>query len=147
MKVVINKGRRWCSLLTRLKFFPWFRLGVKELKLTITIDQSMFALTGIRSCDWDSNKVFGICDGVDPHKNSFRISYVVQNDTIQFLYYFYENGLRKMEFLHRDYKVGETAVIGCKLPRKVSGRTLPPYYGGTCKAPQKIQYNAKMEYL
>ncbi len=156
MKVTINKGEHYPTLATRISFFPWVRVNVRELRLTMQIDKSMFAFTDVAKCEGDSHKVFGITKGFGDHqKDSFRISYIIHRrgaklpdaECVQFLLYDYVNSVLKMKFLPELYRAGEIAVIRHILPGAITGRTLPPYHGGDCTAPKTITYQAKCDFL
>lgn len=157
MKISILKGKHSCTFNTRLKFFPWVAFNVRELKLTVKVTGSMFVWHANEVCRYDSNKIFGISDGIftNHHKDSYRISYVVHKrgtklrdaDCIQFLYYNYVNGEKQSNFLPGLYMLGDTATISHKLPKAVTGRKLMPYHGGNCAATRNVFFDAKIEYL
>lgn len=148
----ILKGNHYCD------FSVFKAIGLTEQNFKVKFDSTAVYKTLTEDNQFDINKLFGFTEGLDPHKNSARIGWSYNNDSLRFYGYVYNNSVLatqeittcaigkvfncsiKIDKKNYIFSVGEKSIT---LERGVStdlaeGYQLYPYFGGDETAPHTI---------
>lgn len=148
----ILKGNHYCDI-SAIK-----AITLTEQNFKVKFDSTAVYKTLTEDNQFDINKLYGFSEGLDPHKNSARIGWSYNKDSLRLYGYVYNNSsLLSQEIA--TCKIGE--VIRCSirpdkrnyvftvndksislerdaLPDIVQGYQLYPYFGGDEVAPHNI---------
>lgn len=148
----ILQGNHYCDV------SAFKSVSLTELNFKVKFDSSAIYKSLTEDNQYDINKLFGFSEGIDPHKNSARIGWSFNNDSLRLYGYVYNNSILATQEI-TTCKIG--AVVKCSiktdkrnytflvddksitLERGVStdlaeGYQLFPYFGGDETAPHTI---------
>jgi len=148
----ILKGNHYCDI-SALK-----GISLTEQNFLVRFDSTAVYKTLTLDNQYDINKLFGFSEGADPHKNSARIGWAYNDDSLRLYGYVYSNSLLisqqistcrigavincSIKIVKRNYifRVNEKSI---SLERGATSDTaqgyqLYPYFGGDELAPHNI---------
>lgn len=133
-------------------------VSLKEQNFKVKFDSSAFYKTITEDNQFDINKLFGFSEGMDPHKNSARIGWSFNKDSLRLYGYVYNNAVLATQEI-TTCKIGDIISCSIKTDKKnytfivddksvtlergvtselAEGYQLYPYFGGDETAPHNI---------
>ena len=148
----ILKGNHYCDV------SAFKAISLTEQNLKVKFDSTALYKTLTEDNQDDINKLYGFSEGMDPHKNSARIGWSYNNDSLRLYAYVYNNYVLATQQI-TTCKIGEVFNCSIKVDKKnytffvgdksvtleravvtevAEGYQLYPYFGGDETAPHNI---------